>query len=299
MRRTATAWATFGPLRSFVGARFHAGVARRARRHPAGAHAVAVGAARRLHCAPWRLQAPGRAPGTEQSAGTVPCPGLLHRPAVASQNSLRELRSLRSDSCAGSVYEARCARRPQACASRRHRNRPCRVPPAASHGLGCSPRKTKTPLRRCARAGRGAPGRRREGQQGQSGPGDRLCLAYGRASRPGAACKARARGRARSALRHLTRRGCSSAVSEANEASSATGHETEHRRGVGAPAPTAEVKRPGLPGRTFAAECTAPNADDHRQQRAEEDLHLDAARFRALPGIKTTETLTWTATESS
>ena len=87
-------------------------------------------------------------------------------------------------------------------------------------------------------------------------------------ARLGGAEKRRARGRARSALRHLTRRGCSSAVSKANEASSATGHETEHRRGVGATAPAAEVKRPGLPGRTFAAQLIARTADAHGQQRA-------------------------------
>ena len=64
--------------------------ARRCRRHPAATHAVAVGAARRLHCDA--------------------------RPGVASQNSLRSLRSLRSDSRDESVDEARCARGPQALA---------------------------------------------------------------------------------------------------------------------------------------------------------------------------------------
>jgi hypothetical protein len=44
----------------------------------------------------------------------------------------------------------------------------------------------------------------------------------------------RTRGRARSALRDPTRRGCSSAVSPANAASSATGHAAEYRRAVGA-----------------------------------------------------------------
>ena len=37
-----------------------------------------------------------------------------------------------------------------------------------------------------------------------------------------------------------------------SEVSSATGHETEHRKGVGAPAETAEAKPSGLPGRAFA-----------------------------------------------
>jgi hypothetical protein len=56
--------------------------ARRGRRHPARAHGGAVSASLRLHW-PWRLQAPRRSPGTEQSAGTVLCPGSLHRSEVA------------------------------------------------------------------------------------------------------------------------------------------------------------------------------------------------------------------------
>jgi hypothetical protein len=84
----------------------HLTTERRGRGYPAGAHAVAVAASRRLRCDA--------------------------RPGVAPQNSLRELRSLRSDNRGESDNEARCARRPQACASRRHRNRPCRVPPTAS-----------------------------------------------------------------------------------------------------------------------------------------------------------------------
>ena len=76
-----------------------AAVARRGRRCPVGAHAVAVGALRRLHCDA--------------------------RSAVASPNSLRSNNGDESDN------EARCARRPQPCASRRPGNRPHRAPPAA------------------------------------------------------------------------------------------------------------------------------------------------------------------------
>ena len=94
-----------GPLRSLGGLHLLP-TERRGRRYLAGAHAAAVGAARRLHCDA--------------------------RSGVAPQNSLRELRSLRSNSRGESDNEARCARRPRPCASRRHRNRPCRVPPAAS-----------------------------------------------------------------------------------------------------------------------------------------------------------------------
>jgi hypothetical protein len=64
-------------------------VARRGRRCPAGAHAVAVSASLRL-----------------------PCGAHL---AVASPNSLCSLRSFRSNNGAESVHEARCARRPRGC----------------------------------------------------------------------------------------------------------------------------------------------------------------------------------------
>jgi hypothetical protein len=49
------------------------------------------------------------------AARGVPCDARSPRPA---QNSLRSLRSLRSDSCAESAVEARCARASGSCASR-------------------------------------------------------------------------------------------------------------------------------------------------------------------------------------
>ncbi len=50
----------------------------------------------------------------------------------ALQNSLRSLRSIRSDSCRESVNEAReYARRPRPCASRRPTSQRCETPPAA------------------------------------------------------------------------------------------------------------------------------------------------------------------------
>ena len=110
--------------------------ARRGRRCPLGAHAVAVSASLRLRCGA--------------------------RPSVASQNSLRSLRSLRSNNCDESVHEAReYARRLKASAPRRHRNRPHRAPPAAQHGLAFSSRTAGASPQRCVRAGRSAPlGRR-------------------------------------------------------------------------------------------------------------------------------------------
>jgi len=133
------AWrSAFGPLLPFAEVRFRGASARRDRRCPARAHAVAVGAARRLHCDA--------------------------RPGVASQNSLRSLRSLRSNIRDESVYEARCARRPQACASRRHTNRPRRAPPAAQGSGRFFWRTTPACQQRRVRAGRGAPVGRREAQ---------------------------------------------------------------------------------------------------------------------------------------
>ncbi len=130
----------FGPLLPFARVRSCVASARRGGRCPAGAHAVAVGAARRLRCGA--------------------------RPSVASQNSLRSLRSLRSDNCDESVYEARCARRLKPSAPRRHRNRPHRVPPAALQRWVFQQRATPTPQQRRVRAGRAAPLGCREGESG-------------------------------------------------------------------------------------------------------------------------------------
>ncbi len=108
---TCLRWSPFGWLQLLADVCSCVGPARRGRRHPAGAHGGVVGALRRLRCGA--------------------------RPGVAPHNSLRSLRSLRSNRCGESVYEARCARRPQACAPRHPTNRPCRVPPVAkATGVG-------------------------------------------------------------------------------------------------------------------------------------------------------------------
>ena len=111
--------------------------ARRGRRYPPGAHASAVGPAGRLRCAA--------------------------RSGLAPPNSLRSLRSLRSDIGGESVDEARCARRARPCAARRLRNRPWRVPPAAPPVSWFAGSQTQL-RRRPVRAGAGAHGRRREAQ---------------------------------------------------------------------------------------------------------------------------------------
>jgi hypothetical protein len=87
-----------GPAASRASAR--RGAAGVARRGPQWAHAVTVGAARRLRCGA--------------------------RSGIAPQNSLRSLRSLRSDSRGESVVDARCARR-----SRRLRSAPSQKSPSA------------------------------------------------------------------------------------------------------------------------------------------------------------------------
>ncbi len=212
---------TVGPLLPLPCVRFLVASARRGRRCPAGAHAVAVGAARRLHCDA--------------------------RPAVASQNSLRSLRSLRSDNCAESVYEARFARRPRLglrLARSPQNDRPLRPPwatrpTAAPRGPSCASSRKKHQ-------------RVRKGAFGQI------------AARLWGAEKHRARGPARSANRQLTRRSCLSVVSAANEASSATGPRDRASQGSRRAAPTAPVKRCGLPGRAFAAPTCTRKAERSR-----------------------------------
>ncbi len=190
------------------------------------------------------------------------------RPGVASHNSLRSLRSLRSNRCDESVHEACCARRPQACASRRHRNRPRRAPPAALQRCGSCREQRPRP----SKGAFGQDAQRLWGTEkvspGASGPGDRLRLANGRADWPGAACKARARGLARSASCQLTRRGCPN-VSERSERSEfATGPRERASQGSPSAAKTAPVKRSGLPGRPCRAEFAGRKAAVQGQQRA-------------------------------
>jgi len=124
-----------GPLLTFA----HAGFAHRGRRCPRGAHAVAVGAVRRLHCDA--------------------------RTRVVPQNSLRDLRSLRSNSRGKSVHEARWGAPTLALRF----SSPQKSPPAGStcrevHPWFVSPRMPPLVQQRHARAGVGAPLRCREAQ---------------------------------------------------------------------------------------------------------------------------------------
>ena len=184
---------------------------RRARRCPPGAQTGAVGAARRLRCDV--------------------------RPGVASRNSLRALRALRSDSRDESDHEARCARRPRACASRRPTHRPRRAAPGAQQ-QGCQlSQAPPSSQQRRVRAGWGAPGRRRAAQ----------------GSRPRAAGAHRSSDSPRLSER-----------SERSERSEFRGGPRDRAaQGSRRAAPAASVKRPGLPGPAFAAPTLDPQ--EHSQ----------------------------------
>jgi hypothetical protein len=185
--------AAFGPLRSFVGVHSLAASARRGRDNPAGAHSV--------HCAA--------------------------RSGVAPQNSLRSLRSLRSDNRGESVHEARAAHAPTPAlrCSPPPKSPPPGSPCREAHGGWCSLQTPPRWLQRRVRAGCGAPLRRR-GAQG-SWP------------------------RAQRALPSD-----SSRLSERSErierSEFCDGPRDRAPQGSRSAAPTASVKRRGLPARGFA-----------------------------------------------
>ena len=118
-----------------------------------------------------------------------PCGARSSGPSL---NSLRSLRSLRSDSRDESVDEARQGARPEALCSSAAPIRPAQAPPAAlpATGLVCDVPHATTG------SATGQPGRARRACEAPSSTG------FG--------------ARARSALRELTRRDCSTTVSEAN-----------------------------------------------------------------------------------
>ena len=101
--------------------------------------------------------------------------------ALLGPGSRRRTRFVRFAHCAQTAAASQMtkralrARRPRPCAARRHRNRPRRVPPAASPTCGGRADRRRPPLwlQRRVRAGYRAPLRRREGEHGHkrsSGP---------------------------------------------------------------------------------------------------------------------------------
>ena len=155
------------------------------------------------------------------------------------------------------------ARRPRPCAARRHPNRAQRSSLAAkSTGFGVRCQH----LRRVCKVGFGQA-----------------------AARLWSAEKRRACGRARSALRHLTRRGCLNGMSAANAVSSATGPRDRASQGSRRAATTAPAKRGGLSGPRFAAQTVVHKAGDQGPHRAAsrhtlatQDVEFHFSRRRAV-----------------
>jgi hypothetical protein len=187
-------------LLPFVNVRIHTASARRGKGSPPGAHAVAVGAAHRLHCAA--------------------------RSGVAPPNSLRSLRSLRSDTRGESVVDARWrAPTPALRCSSPPKSRPASSPCREVHGWWCSLPVLQPWLQRRVRAGCGAPVRRR-GAQGS----------WPRARRASLSDSSR--------LFERSERGERSELSD--------GPRDRAPQGSRSAAETASAKRRGLPARAFA-----------------------------------------------
>ena len=180
------------------------GVGRRGGRHPAGAPTVAVGAGRRLRCDA--------------------------RDTVARRNSLRSLRSLRSNNRRESDVEARAARVPTV---------PLRFsPPHKSPPPGTAHR-AETLVMFVGNEHGGA---------GKAGGGCASAATYAAPSSAElmAACAQRT-------PRDLTRRDCSSETTAGSEASSSAGHEIEQRREPAAKRRAAASERRRIPARGFAS----------------------------------------------
>jgi hypothetical protein len=154
--------------------------------------------------------------------------------------------------------DARCARRPQTSAPHRHTNRRHRAPPAASQRSGVRDEDNN---------------RFSKGAFGQAG------------ARLWSAEKRRARGRARSAHRHLTRRVCLTGESAANAGSSATWPRDRASEGSRSEAKTAPAKRGSLPGRALAAPtCASSRLPADRHEPLAGLVRSDGIAQAAAPG---------------
>ena len=213
-----------GPLLPFVDVGSCGGSAHRGKGSPPGAHAVAVAAARSLHCAA--------------------------RSGVAPPNSLRSLRSLRSNTRGESVDEARAAHAPTPAlrCSSPPKSRPAGCPCREVHGGWCSFQTPPRLLQRRVRAGCGAPLRRR-GAQGS----------WPRAQRASTTDSSR-----------LFERRERSERSELSD-----GPRDRAPQGSRSAAATAEAKRRGLPARAFAR---ADRRTDSNRSKAK--FHFNARTAR-------------------
>ena len=193
--------------------------------------------------------------------------------AVAPQNSLRSLRSLRSNSRGESVHEARCARRPRSAAllgaAEARRRAPAHGFAGHARSLGRGKARSGHRARDAPRAAGARPGEARARCPRLAFLSqEKSVLAKARAgggrSASAAPSSAGLAGSARSAPRELTRRSCLSAESAANAASSATARKTEQRRGRGPQGHArAAAKRSTPPARAFAR-ATAPKSIQQR-----------------------------------
>jgi len=178
-----------------------------------------------ISCAPLQRGPARAAGGSGRPDGRLRCDA---RGRVAPQNSLRAPWALRSDSCGESVLDARCARRPRPCASRRSQRHPEQAPAAAAKG-GWAPAS-------CAALGLLASRR-----VFVSADGGGLWCACGSPRSAGGEA------RARSALRQHARGSCLSAANTVSEASSAAGPCTRAPQGSRPCRPTDTPKRRSPP----------------------------------------------------
>ena len=185
---------------------------------------MAVGAARRLHCAA--------------------------RSGVAPQNSLRSLRSLRSNNCGESEDEARAARAPTPalrCSSPQKSPPPGTACREVHHWWRADRRGPLLWLQRRVRAGCSAPLRRREAQD-----------LWPRAQRASSSDSAQL----------FERR-------ERSERSEfCAGPQGRASQGSRRAAPAASVKRCGLPGRAFAAPISAHKSGRQRSAQGRKAMSV-------------------------
>ena len=172
-------------------------------------------------CVGWGEHRPGRAAGAASSRR----PSLrFGSTAVLARVARRELTSLAAlgfvqTSAPSPEHEARCARGHASCAPRRRLGAtPATRPGRCERLWSCSA--SHSPRLVCAASSTTVACKDAAGRRSQ-----RLCGGEERSEQ----------GRARSALRELTRRGWSSVVNAVNEASSATGPVSEHRSAVRPP----------------------------------------------------------------
>jgi hypothetical protein len=158
------------------------------------------------------------------------------RRRVAPQNSLRAPRALRSDSCGESVLDARCARRPRRCASRRSQWHP-----GQAHAAALNLWTTQRVAPHARYLERPVQSRVVGRYPNSSAGGGGLWRACG--SPRSAGCEARAR----SALRQRIRGSCLSVANAVSEASSAAGPCSRAPQGSRPCGPTDTPKRPSPP----------------------------------------------------